>query len=257
MKIVTFNLRCDHGQDGDNCFVYRQPLILKAIGEEKPDVLCFQEVLPHMAQWLKESLPDYYVVGCGRGERLDGEQMSVAYRRDAYDLMRMNTFWLSETPTVPGSRYPEQSDCPRTCTEALLMEHGTGQVIRVLNTHLDHIGSLARERGLRQILAYADALSLFPDAPAVLVGDFNAEPGAFEMRALDDYPAWRCATRDIGITYHGYFRSEPPSQIDYIFLRGPVCCGGARKWEQAEQGVYLSDHYPVCAELTWEGGAIE
>ena len=32
MRIVTFNLRCDHRQDGENCFVFRQPLILKAIG---------------------------------------------------------------------------------------------------------------------------------------------------------------------------------------------------------------------------------
>ena len=37
MKFVTFNLRCDHGQDGENCFIYRQPLILKAIGEELED----------------------------------------------------------------------------------------------------------------------------------------------------------------------------------------------------------------------------
>ncbi len=57
MRFVTFNLRCDYQQDGINCFCYRQPLILRAVAEEKPDVICFQEVLPHMADWLKESLP--------------------------------------------------------------------------------------------------------------------------------------------------------------------------------------------------------
>ena len=118
-KFVTFNLRCDRNQDGENCFVYRQPLILKVIGEERPELLCFQEVLPHMAAWLKRSLPDYYAVGCPRGQKLDGEQVTVAFRKEGYQLLEMHTFWLSETPAAPGSRYPGQSSCPRTCTETL------------------------------------------------------------------------------------------------------------------------------------------
>ena len=29
MKFVTFNIRCDFGQDGANNFIYRRPLILE------------------------------------------------------------------------------------------------------------------------------------------------------------------------------------------------------------------------------------
>jgi endonuclease/exonuclease/phosphatase family metal-dependent hydrolase len=68
MKFVTFNIRCDRPQDGENQFPYRQPLIVRVIEREQPDVICFQEVEPHMAAWLKKSLPDYYVIGCGRGK---------------------------------------------------------------------------------------------------------------------------------------------------------------------------------------------
>ena len=68
MKFVTFNIRCDYGQDGENCFENRKPLILKKIAREQPDILCFQEVLPHVALWLRENLTDYCVIGCGRGE---------------------------------------------------------------------------------------------------------------------------------------------------------------------------------------------
>ena len=50
MKIATFNIRCDYGQDGDNNFRYRKPLILEKLAEEKPDIVCFQEVLPHAAR---------------------------------------------------------------------------------------------------------------------------------------------------------------------------------------------------------------
>ncbi len=250
-RFVTFNLRCDHNQDGENCFVYRQPLILKVIGEEQPDLLCFQEVLPHMAAWLKQNLKDYYVIGCGRGEKLDGEQMSVAFRREKYSLMEMRTIWLSETPNVPGSRYPGQSSCPRTCTEALLMETETGRVLRVLDTHLDHVGVQARRLGLNQILRLLEKTELFPDAPVILAGDFNAAPDSAELAEIRARPDFCNVTEGIGITYHGYMRADHPESIDYIFIRGPLYCLKVEKWEHTENGVFLSDHFPICAELEW------
>lgn len=252
MKFVTFNLRCDHQQDGNNCFIYRQPLILRAMEREKPDVICFQEVLPHMAAWLKKSLTDYYVIGCGRGEKLDGEQMTVAFRKENYQLLEMRTFWLSETPAVPGSRYPGQSSCPRTCTDAVLMEEESGRVFRVLNTHLDHVGQEARKRGLCQVLRHAENAELFSSAPIILAGDFNAEPDSEEMAPLRQRPDLINATQDIGPTYHGYGKADLPSQIDYIVLRGALRCAGTKKWTEEENGVFLSDHYPVCAEILWQ-----
>lgn len=251
MKFVTFNLRCDWAQDGANCFVYRQPLILKTIVQEMPDVIGFQEVLPHMAAWLKQNLADYCIVGCGRGTALDDEQMSVAFLRDRYNLVSMNTFWLSETPLVPGSRYQEQSSCPRTCTEVVLCEVETGRVLRILNTHLDHKGAGARRLGLMQILRYLEKAELFPDAPVILMGDFNASPDSEEMTAFNDFPGYVNATKDIGITFHGYMKANPPEYIDYIYLKGCIVCNHIEKWQHTENGVYLSDHYPICAELSW------
>ncbi len=251
MKIVTFNLRCDRSQDGDNCFVYRRPLILRAVEREKPDVICFQEVLPHMAAWLKDSLADYYAVGCGRGVKLDSEQMTVAFRKADYQLLEMRTFWLSETPSVPGSRYPGQSSCPRTFTAAVLMEEGTGRVFRVVNTHLDHVGKEARERGLKQILKWTEQTDMFRGIPLILAGDFNAGPDSEEMAALKAYPGLTDLTRSVGITFHGYYRGEMPEQIDYIVVSEPFRCLGVDKWTDEERGVYLSDHYPVCARLAW------
>ncbi len=249
MKVVTFNLRCDHQQDGENCFVYRQPLILRAIGREKPDIICFQEVLPHMAAWIRGYLKDYCAVGCGRGEHLDGEQMTVAFLKDRYRLLNLNTFWLSETPSLPGSRYPGQSSCPRICTDAVLMDDTDGWVFRVLNTHLDHRGKEARERGLDQILRYAAHGGVFPGIPMILTGDFNAEPGSEELAGLKDFPGLTDVTASVGITWHGYGKADPPAQIDYIIIGGPLKCAGVTKWTDEEGGVFLSDHYPVCAEI--------
>lgn len=250
MKIVTFNIRCDYNQDGNNNFCFRKPLILEKLRQEEPDIICFQEVLPHVAGWLKEKLGEYNVIGCGRMEDLEGEQVSVAYRKNRINLIQMETYWLSETPYAPGSRYEDQSICPRVCTEAVLEEYATKQVFRLVNTHLDHEGPGARQKGLAQImdrLARLDNTALFPEAPVIITGDMNAEPSSPEMAAAGR-PPYRNLSEGIGITYHGYMRSEAPCCIDYIITKGFVC-ESVEKWTDVREGVFLSDHYPVCAVL--------
>lgn len=251
MKIVTFNIRCDFGQDGANNFCFRKPLILEKLRREQPDVICFQEVLPHVAVWLKEELREYYVIGCGRSETLENEQVTIAYRKDSINLIQMETYWLSETPYVPASRYPDQSICPRVSTEALFEDYAAKKVFRVVNTHLDHEGKGAREQGLRQIMEKLEKASLFAQAPAIVTGDMNAEPDSPEMAVIQEYPDYKNMTEGIGITYHGYLRTESPCSIDYIFAQG-FACTKVEKWEDRKDGVFLSDHYPVCAELSFE-----
>lgn len=247
MKFVTFNIRCDYNQDGRNNFCFRKPLILEKLGQEKPDIICFQEVLPHVAVWLKAELAEYYVIGCGRSETLEDEQTAIAYRKDRLNLIQMETYWLSETPYTPASRYPDQSICPRICTEAIFEDLGTKQIFRVVNTHLDHEGSMARAQGLRQIMEKLSRSALFPDAPSIVTGDLNAEPNSTEMAVIKEYP-FTNVTSGIGITYHGYLRTENPCSIDYIFTRG-FSCESVEKWTDEKDGIFLSDHYPVCAVL--------
>ncbi len=249
MKLVTFNIRCDYGQDGENCFVYRKPLILEKIAKERPDVICFQEVLPHVAKWLKEELQDYYVIGCGRDADLRGEQVSIAYRKENMNLMRMESYWLSKTPYVPGSRYEEQSECPRICTEAVFEDLESRKVFRLVNTHLDHIGMQARKLGYLQILTKLEQEDFFPEAPVVIVGDMNAEPDSEEMRVAEQFAGYVTATKDIGITFHGYGK-EHPCNIDYIVVKG-CGCDSVEKWTDKVGAVSLSDHYPVCARISF------
>ncbi len=247
MKLVTYNIRYDCGLDGINNFRFRRELILEAIRRETPDILCFQEVLPHVALWLKENLREYYIVGCPRETDLTDEQVCIAFRYDRFNLMKMDTFWLSPTPYVPGSRYQEQSICPRTCTEAVLQELSSGKVLRLLNTHLDHEGSQARLLAVGQILNRLEGAEFFPHVPTVLVGDMNAEPDTPEMQLLST--RLRNLTESIGITYHNFGRSGQCS-IDYIYLNGQITGTTPRKWEDCRDGVWLSDHFPICTELT-------
>ncbi len=253
MKIVTFNIRCDFGQDGENNFEYRKPLILRRIAEEKPDVIGFQEVLPHVQKWLRESLPGYTVVGCGRTADFGDEAMTIAVRNETCELLGLEVFWLSPDPYRPGSRYENQSECPRTCAMAIVSCRELPGPIRVYNTHLDHIGAQARMQGLSQILRRMEDDSDKLALPSVLMGDFNAYPDSVEMSPIGEFASLglRDITAGIPVTYHNYGRSgEETGKIDYIFLTEPFRAESVRLWEDTENGVYLSDHYPICAELT-------
>ncbi|MBV1709391.1 MAG: endonuclease/exonuclease/phosphatase family protein [Erysipelothrix sp.] len=251
MKIVTFNIRCDCGVDQENNFEFRKPYILKKLAEERPDIICFQEVMSHMAIWLNDSLPDYNIVGCGRDENLDGEQMTIAFRRDSFSLISLCNFWHSDTPKVVGSRFFDQSVFPRLCTECYLMEHKSKKIIRVVNTHLDHTSSAVRRKEIELVMNTISSVSMYKESVTFFVGDLNAIPESEEMTVLKAYPDFRDLTKDIGITYHGYFRDEQTiknewsAQIDYIFVRGDVELKSVEKWMDVHKGVYLSDHYPV------------
>ena len=255
MKFATFNIRTDKDQDGNNSFRYRKPLILRTIAEKQPDIICFQEVLPHVADWLRENLTGFTTVGCGRnrGTMLGDEQLTVAFRADKYNLVEMNTFWMSPTPYVPGSRFEEQSTCPRVVTEVLLFDRAAEQVVRVLNVHLDHRGAEARRLGLKQALTHIDSHELFPNAATIIAGDYNDEPDSVIFDAFNEHPGYVDITTNVGRTFHNFGKKDDESyQIDYIWVRGNLECKNVEKWTLCEDGVYLSDHYPICAELVWK-----
>ena len=129
------------------------------------------------------------------------------------------------------------------------MRNADGKVFRVINTHLDHEGTEARRLGLGQILRHIDSATLFPDATVILMGDFNAPPDSVELQAFTAHPGYVNAAADVGTTFHDFMRQPDGPQIDYIFLREFGQVGHQEKWLEAEDGVYLSDHYPVCIEV--------
>jgi len=91
--------------------------------------------------------------------------------------------------------------------------------------------------------------------PTVLLGDFNAEPGSETIRATEaaTEPALYDLTGHIPSTFHGY-GDYPPGKIDYIYVTGTLkeAAGEVGIWDDEMHGIYLSDHYPVCAEFDVE-----
>ena len=251
LKLCSYNLRMDNPDDGINAFSCRKDYIAQAFPKYGADIIGFQEVLPHMRHWLEESLTGYTLVGTGREKDFTDEHNPIAYRTDKFLLMALDTFWLSDTPRVPGSRFStDQSICPRICTTAVLLERGGTRRIRVYNTHLDHEGEEARRQGIRLILGRIKAdEDIYPGTAVVLMGDFNAEPDSRVCEILKE-TALEDTTAAIGGTFHSYHPERGTVKIDYIYTTAPWDAEASRALRDCENGVFLSDHYPVMTEIS-------
>ena len=254
LKLVTFNLRLDTENDGAQAFGYRKSYVLARLREEAPDLVGFQEVLPHMLDWLRGSLDGYTVLGYGRGTDWGDESCPIAFRSDRFELQYFDQQWLSDRPFVPGSRFADQSGCPRVFAVCALRDRAKGGAgrFRFVNTHLDHEREYARAEGTRHIIAELARLGAQTALPYVITGDFNAEPGS-EPLTIMAASGLRDLSAESGVTFHGYGRAKNRSKIDYIMAPAPVESRGTRVWSETRGGLFLSDHYPVETTLTGWG----
>ena len=255
LSIVTANLRIQCGSDGEHHFDKRIDNITAFFREKAYDVLCFQEVKPEGLAKLKEALPDYRFCAKARDVEEKDEAPVVAYRADRLECLDFSYAWLSPTPWQAGSRYPDQSICPRNYHLLTLQHKASGAVFYVLNTHFDHEGSMARSHAAFQLLDLCQDLTEEKAYPIFLCGDLNAEPDAPEIRLLDNTPGaedgpgcLRNLLPDIPYTYHDFHpeREEGRCRIDYIFASPQVELLG-EEISESYNGRLLSDHCFVAA----------
>ena len=249
ISIVSYNIRYPAKEDGEKRLPYRLNNIIGTIKQKKPDLIGFQELLEdESCRKLEAALPEYASFGYGRGEHNDGETNKIFVRRDAFAVQAYDQFWLSPTPRVPGSRYQEQSICPRVCVWVKLLHKESGRRFYFFNTHLDHVSPEARALGLQGIFDAIRIIKSSESLPAFLTGDFNFNP-AESTYALIEKNGFTDLTKDIGGTFHDYLRREDPKQIDFVLTDTPVKSTMTKWTEGVEKGVFLSDHYPVEADF--------
>ena len=250
LKVMSFNMRTQVEGDGVNQFRARKDRILDMLTREDPDIIGFQEVTDEMRQWLRESLGSKYtVVGCGRMEDYTGESVAIAVRNSLFEIISLESFWLSDTPSVPGSRYEnaEQSRWPRMTVSALVKCADVGLPFYVINTHLDHLGKRARYLGMEQTANYIASLG----RKFIYTGDMNAYPDTEEIKVFNELLGDRGgkdATAELGGTFHDFGRREIKGKIDYIFTDGEYSNAYIVP-DEGKDGLYYSDHHAVCADI--------
>ena len=256
MKFVTFNIRYSWDADGINSFPFRAGLMLNKIDAEKPDVICFQEVSDKIGAFLKAHLPEYAFTGHGRDADYTGEAMLTAVKKETFEVLSTETFWLSPTPEIPGSRYPTQNVCRRTCNVTVVMEKSSGKAIKVYNTHFDYeTEPTVRMQEAEQIAARITEDNKKLSMPFVLAGDFNSAPDSEIIKHIESNttPKISDVAKIFSQTFHNFGKHNEVNnlfkKIDYIFIPASVKAGKPKLWDDEWNGVWLSDHYPIEAEL--------
>ncbi len=257
IAVGTFNIRYANKDDGDNAWDRRQSMVFEMIREG--DFWGLQEALPEQVAAIAKALPAYGIVVRSREkDPAQGEACPILYRKERWtlDAEEQGTFWLSESPDVPGSKSWDSS-LPRVATFARFTETASGRAIYVVNVHLDHRGERARLESAR-LVAKRMAARKHHD-PLVLIGDFNTGPKSppiralLEDRELDVVDAWRVAHPDDAErgTFNGWADACAGERIDFVLptrtLHVERCVIDDRKPE----GRWPSDHAAVRSVLTW------
>ena len=249
VKVISYNIRLSKGGDGDNSWKYRKHASINMIRHEQPTLVGLQEMLPDQLAYLRDSLPEYEVIGVGRDNGSDkGEYMAIFYRTEEVELLKWGTFWLSESPEKPSLGW--DASYKRTCTWATFRSRTTGTCFAHLNTHLDHEGVVAQREGLRLVVDKMKEL-LPRRMPVFVTGDFNIPTDNEAFKMLDGVllDARKTAPQsDHRATYNGWGRRE--ATIDHIFFRGAEPHAFAVLCDVDYGAPYISDHYPVSLTAT-------
>ena len=251
LKVGSYNLRTDTKRDLPlNGWEQRAPRCLELLKAEKFDIFGGQEVQKcHIDQI---TAIGYKAIGLPRDNSPKAEHSTIFYNPEILKLEKTETFWLSETPDVPGSK-SWNTACPRICTIGYFTHKASGKIFVYVNTHLDHKSQLAREKGIELIIKYLKKFKL--DYPYILTGDFNARPDSEVYKNISGFMADSSKVAETILpcakqTFHGY-QADPAKRrmsvpIDYIFVNDiAVKVKSFQVIDDFRNGFASSDHFPL------------
>jgi endonuclease/exonuclease/phosphatase family metal-dependent hydrolase len=196
-------------------------------------------------QYIEENLPQYARIGVGRDDGKDGgEIMAILYLKDYFKLLQHETFWLSETPEKVSKGW--DAECFRTLTCVKLQEISTGKEFYFFNTHLDHIGVVAREESAKLISEKIKEIA-GEDTKIIFGGDLNSAITDTIFNPLKDFMniARDCSpVSDNKGTMNGFGTTPNNIVVDHIFCKN-VKCISFRTLVGDYGAPYISDHYPI------------
>lgn len=261
MNVMSYNIRYDNPGDGDNQWKYRKDLAADLVKFHEADIFGAQEVLHNQLVDLCDRLPGYAYIGVGREDgKTKGEYAPIFYKKDRFSVLKSGNFWLAEDMNAVGKKGWDAA-CERVATWGIFKDKATGKEFFFLNTHLDHIGKVARHEGASLVLEQAKQLA--GNLPVFVTGDFNAVPDDEPIRVLTDPNDPRHLTHSRTIaafrygpegTFHdfGKIPYNEREWIDYIFVKGNIRVLRHAVLTDTLNHLYPSDHYPVIATVEFQ-----
>jgi endonuclease/exonuclease/phosphatase family metal-dependent hydrolase len=250
---MTYTIRYNNPDDGLNAWPNRKENVIALIKKHHPDLLGIQEGLKDQVDDLSDDLNDYRWFGVGRDDGRDsGEFAAIFYSKDRFEFLDGSTFWLSETPDIPGSRGWDAA-CNRIVTWIKVKDKKTGQILFHFNTHFDYKGQISQRESAKLLIKKIHEIA--GKLPVVATGDFNVNDStvAYKIITMDRVSSRLTNSREKAIklqgpdyTYIGFeFVGKSGDIIDHIFFRGNFIVSDYEIITDNKDGVYPSDHLPV------------
>ena len=252
IKVMTYNIRYDNPGDGPNQWSKRKHKVIDLIKKYDPDIIGVQEALHHQLLDIENQLMGYEFFGAGRDDgKQKGEYSAIFIKKNRFDVINENTFWLSQTPDVPGSKHWDAA-ITRVVTWGRLQDRQSKKSFIMINTHFDHIGKESRKQSAAIIKDSAAVIG--KDLPVIITGDFNftRDQPPYEvmmdespLRIIDTAPAKAPGTAcgfEVG--------SRPCTAIDYIFHSPHFKSEDYEVIQDNDGKFYPSDHLPVIVSLS-------
>jgi len=252
LNLMTYNIRTGKAQDGLDAWPLRKERTYQIIRKYKPEAIGLQEVMAEQVADLEKAFPGYLIVGTGRMDGRNGNEFSpIMYEASRLHLLRSDTFWLSDTPEVPGSMH-WGNKFSRICTWAYFQDRKTGRFFYLFNTHLDHISQPSRRKSIALILDRIRETQ--PKDPVLLTGDFNSAENnpviATTLRSgfRDTFRLLHPDEKNVGTT-NAFQPGRQENKIDYIFVDDAWQVKSAGIPDDKIDGRWPSDHLPVTATV--------
>jgi endonuclease/exonuclease/phosphatase family metal-dependent hydrolase len=263
LQVMTFNIRYANKEDGIHDWDHRRPLAVSIIRFHEVDLLGVQEAHRSQLDDMVADMPEYEWFGVCRTDgsvnpNPDGEFSAILYRKDRFERLDGNTFWLSQTPDKVGS-VGWDAALPRIVTWAKFKDRQNGNIFFQFNTHFDHIGVEARAESAKLILKKIKEIA--GDMPVVLTGDFNCGDTEAPYKNITDTSVPFHLTDAITISkipphgptasFAGTFQISGliDHRIDFIFVGGKIEVLRHAVISDNWNGDLASDHLPVFAEI--------
>ena len=258
LNIMSFNIRYNNPEDSLNAWPHRIDKVSSQILFHEAHIVGVQEALHSQMQDLDRALLKYKYVGVGREDGKEkGEYSAIFYDTIRLQVLQTQTFWLSETPQVAGSKGWDAA-LSRIVTWAKFRDKKTKKEFYLFNTHFDHRGQVARTESSKLLLKYANQIA--GSIPYIVTGDFNANPNQEPIQLLVNPkdPLHLIDTKAISAsphygpsgTFNGFQSKETGDlPIDHIFIKNAVKVLQHATLSETWAGRFSSDHFPVLARV--------
>ena len=251
--LISSNIRFDNPADGENSWIHRRDLLANTLLKHRPDLIATQEGRYNQLKDFESVLVNYQVIDQHRSWIKERMYPSFYLRSGAFEVLRSEDLWLSETPEVAGS-LSFGSSFPRLMTWVKIQPKATERNLLIVNTHLDHMNSQTRLEQTK-VLVRGIKSRREEGSQLIIMGDFNEGPSGDVRDILNNaFPelidSWKLCNSKEETSHHAFNgECQNGSRIDWILVDKNLEVEDCFLEKTVFSGRYPSDHFPVICRL--------